>query len=110
MEDTARRISRRDKDFRVQRALMDGGTCETSIYQAFRHVAAGACVALGNYHNRDFGRGRIAAEYVSLSDLTALVRLFVEMVKRSDIMEAFVREKPPTYRERRGTLGEVFFT
>ena len=81
--------------------LKDGDT--------FGYAAAAACVPLGNYHNRDFRRGRIAAERVSVSDLVNLVKLFVAMVKRSGELNDFVRERAPVYREERRDLGERLF-
>jgi len=106
MERAARCISSKDKDFRCQRALMDGGTCETSIYQAFGYTAGAACVPLGNYHNRNARTTRIAPEVISVSDLENLVKLFVAMTKRSDDLPKFIREKPPLYKEERRALGE----
>jgi endoglucanase len=58
----------------VQRCLMSGGTCEATAYQLYGHTSAGLCVALGNYHNCG-PDGRIASEYVSLTDLAGLVAL-----------------------------------
>ena len=58
----------------VQRCLMPGGTCEATAYQVAGHRSAALCVALGNYHNCGPGN-RIAAEYVSFTDVQGLVRL-----------------------------------
>lgn len=67
--------------FRFQRRLMDGGTCEASVYQQFGYRCAGMCLALGNYHNMS-KRGRIAAETIHLSDLIGLARFFEAMIHR----------------------------
>ncbi len=58
----------------VQRCLMPGGTCEATAYQLYGFRCAALCVALGNYHNCG-PRNKIAAEYVSFSDVQGLVRL-----------------------------------
>jgi endoglucanase len=58
----------------VQRCLMPGGTCEATAYQAAGYRSAALCVALGNYHNCG-PDNKIAAEYVSFSDVQGLVKL-----------------------------------
>jgi putative aminopeptidase FrvX len=58
----------------VQRCLMPGGTCEATAYQLLGYRSAALCVALGNYHNCG-PADKIAAEYVSLSDVQGLVNL-----------------------------------
>jgi len=107
MMDVAARLPR--PGFRFQRKLMDGGTCEASVYQAFGYSCGAACVPLGNYHNRDFRRKRIAAEYVSVLDLVSMVRLFVAMVQRSTDLPRFLHRRPPKYAEERRRLGERLF-
>ena len=57
-----------------QRCLMSGGTCEATAYRLYGHRVAGVCVALGNYHNCG-PADDIAAEYVSVSDVCAMVGL-----------------------------------
>ncbi|MBN2209971.1 MAG: M20/M25/M40 family metallo-hydrolase, partial [Sedimentisphaerales bacterium] len=78
---TARTIARRDESFKFQRRLMDGGRCESSIYQTFGLPTAALCVPLGNYHNRDKKRKKIAAEVVSVADLTSMVQLMIAAVQ-----------------------------
>jgi endoglucanase len=63
-----------DSHIPVQRCLMPGGTCEATAYQLAGFRSAALCVALGNYHNCGPG-AQIAPEYVSFSDVQALVRL-----------------------------------
>lgn len=106
MVDVARRVGKRRKGFRWQRKLMDGGTCESSVYAAHGYVAGAACVPLGNYHNRNFRTKRIAAETVSVNDLVSLVELFVGMVEQADRLGDFLRPAAPTYTEERRPLGE----
>jgi endoglucanase len=76
--------------FRYQRCLMDGGTCEATAFGENGYQAGGLCIALGNYHN--IGRGyRVAEEYVSISDLTNLIRLIVMSARLSPRYDRFVR-------------------
>jgi putative aminopeptidase FrvX len=71
----AGQIARSDGEFRWQRKLMPGGTCEASVFRAAGYRAAGLCIPLGHYHNRDAKRRRIAAEYIDRQDWLGLVRL-----------------------------------
>jgi endoglucanase len=63
-----------ESNISVQRCLMPGGTCEATAYQLSGYRSAALCVALGNYHNCG-PENRIAAEYVSFSDVQELVSL-----------------------------------
>lgn len=75
----AEELAGREPRFRFQRKLMDGGTCESAAFRELGYEATGLCIALGNYHNMDRSRRRIAAEFVDLRDFDALVRWFVEL-------------------------------
>jgi len=75
LADVAGRLAEARKDFRYQRNVMPGGTCEASVFRAAGHRAAGLCVPLRNYHNRNEARKRIAAEQISLHDWFGLVAL-----------------------------------
>jgi len=68
-------------DFRSQRALMDGGSCESTAYNHAGVPAGALCLALGNYHNCG-PRGRIAPEYVDWDDHEGLVALLVASAAR----------------------------
>jgi len=72
-------VVKRDRTFAYQRKLMDGGTCESTVYCQFGYEATGLCVALGNYHNMNLRTGRIDAEYVDLADFANLVKWFVAL-------------------------------
>ncbi len=72
-------LARRDRRFRFQRKLMDGGTCESAAFCAYGLEATGLCLALGNYHNMDRERRRIGAEYIDLNDFDLLVKWFVAL-------------------------------
>ncbi|MBK9118753.1 MAG: hypothetical protein IPM18_04010 [Phycisphaerales bacterium] len=79
-ERVAAGLAKQKKDFRVQRKLMDGGTCEAYPFIALGYEATGICVALGNYHNMDVSRKKIGSEYISLRDWQRMVVLFEALV------------------------------
>lgn len=68
-------IAHADKEFHWQRKLMQGGTCEASVFRSAGYRAAGLCVPLGNYHNRNTKSKKIAPEYIDREDWLGLVRL-----------------------------------
>ncbi|MGD2109451.1 MAG: M20/M25/M40 family metallo-hydrolase [Phycisphaerae bacterium] len=70
-----------DKRFKVQRRLMDGGMCEASAYCIFGYEATGMCLALGNYHNCDKKRTKIAHEYIDLTDYDNVIKWFVALAR-----------------------------
>jgi putative aminopeptidase FrvX len=78
---TAEKLAMTDKSFKYQRALMPGGTCEATVYDMYGYTAASICVALGNYHNMDRERKKIAPEYIDLRDWENMVKLFVEVAR-----------------------------
>ena len=71
-------------DFRWQRKLMPGGTCEASAYQEYGYAATCLCLPLGNYHNMNERTGRIAAETISVRDFHGLVKLLEACGARLD--------------------------
>lgn len=92
----AEAIEKEDGSFLYQRALMPGGTCEATVYDVFGFHAASVCVALGNYHNMDRERKRIAAEHIHLGDWQAMVKLFVRLARHGheyDGTHAALRER-----------------
>lgn len=107
--DVARRLKAADRTFHYQRKLMDGGCCESTIYNRFGYTNAAVCIPLGNYHNQDRKTGRIAAEYVSVSDLEGMVRLFMAIVKNSERAKDFLKTPVPTYKKKTGKFGEFFY-
>ena len=82
-----------DPKFQFQRALMYGGTCEATAYQEFGYQTAAVCVALGNYHNCH-PRGRIAAEFVSLSDACGMVRLLTQAARQMRVFNKLTAKLP----------------
>src|SRR4051794_3291148 len=83
----AEALKKKDKSFKYQRALMPGGTCEATVYDVYGFVAGSICVALGNYHNMDRERKRIAPEYIALSDWNNMVKLFVQVARNGHEFE-----------------------
>jgi endoglucanase len=76
----AAELATKNKKFVYQRKLMDGGSCESSAYCQLGYDATGVCIALGNYHNCDVKKKKIASEFVSLDDFDNLIRWFVALV------------------------------
>jgi endoglucanase len=72
---TAEDEAKRDRTFKFQRALMPGGTCEGTVFDAYGYITAAVCVPLGCYHNMDQTTGKIAAEHVHLGDWWSMTRL-----------------------------------
>jgi putative aminopeptidase FrvX len=77
----AEELKREDRNFGYQRALMPGGVCEATVYDVYGYTAASLCVALGNYHNMDVKRGKIAPEYIDAVDWRNMVKLFVRLAQ-----------------------------
>ena len=80
----AKALAEEDSTFKFQRALMPGGTCEATVFDAWGYQSAAACVPLGNYHNMDREAGRLAAEFIDVNDWRSMVRLFVRCARHAD--------------------------
>ncbi len=83
----AAELAKKDKRFKFQRALMPGGTCEATVYDIYGFTAASICVPLGNYHNMDTARKRIAPEYINLNDWRNMVKLFLYLARTAHTYE-----------------------
>lgn len=70
---TSQRLAKEEERRPLVRALMDGGTCETTAFLAFGIPAGGLCLPLGNYHNMDAATQTISEECISLADAEDLV-------------------------------------
>lgn len=79
LHDTAQSIQKSDPTFKFQRALMPGGTCESTVYDAFNYHAAAVCLPLGNYHNMNRTTQSLAPENISLSDYHHMIQLFLSL-------------------------------
>ncbi|MCX7019367.1 MAG: hypothetical protein NTY46_10365 [Candidatus Sumerlaeota bacterium] len=59
----------------ARRALMDGGTCEATLFGRAGLRCGGICVPVRNYHNMDREAGSLAPEIIAETDTEALVEL-----------------------------------
>ena len=87
LTDARQRILERDPDFRCQRQLMSGGTCEGTAFAMYGYSVTGVAFPLGNYHNaatnlRD-PDGGVGAEYIALPDFLGGVELMAEAMRGS---------------------------
>jgi endoglucanase len=106
MVDSARNLSKHDKHFQFQRKLMDGGTCEGTVFYQFGYRTGGLSVPLGNYHNRNFSNGFTEPEYVSITDLENGAKLMLSLINNSELLS--IKPTIPKYTEYNGTLGQKF--
>lgn len=86
----AARLSGQQKDFRWRRRLMDGGTCEATIFNARGFRATGMALPLDNYHNQAFdkkGEPTIGPEGVGVNDFANAIQLLIELCKTPEAME-----------------------
>ena len=83
LEEVAARVARTDRRFNFQRRLMDGGTCESTVFCHNGYRAGAVCLAMGNYHNLGPGE-HIREEYVDVADMQKSVQFFVEVARRSN--------------------------
>ena len=100
------RIRKRDAEFRCQRQLMSGGTCEATAFAVFGYQATGIAFPLGNYHNATTRipdpDGGVGAEYIKLSDFLGGVELVYEAAK-----SVAARDDSPTRRRMRQVPDDV---
>lgn len=84
----AESLAGRDKSFKFQRALMPGGTCEATVYDAYGYTAAAVCIPLGNYHNMDRAKKKIGPEYIDVNDWKNMVKLFIHVARHGNQFDA----------------------
>jgi len=108
----AEAMARTDPDFRFQRRLMDGGSCEATAFCAAGYRAGGLAVPLGNYHNMkglDGGEQGIGAESVAVADYVSEVKLLARLAEHSArlprLEEATIGWLDGLTRTARATLG-----
>lgn len=85
-------LQRDRPEFKAQRKLMAGGTCEASTFCAYGYDATCVCLPLGNYHNMvDIDAvlagkrpARTGAEFISLADFHGMVELLLHFVEHLD--------------------------
>ncbi len=83
INEQAAAIAKKHKSFKLQRALMPGGTCESTVYDAWGYSAAAVCVPLGNYHNMNRETKKIGPESIHADDWLSMVRLFVTVANNA---------------------------
>jgi endoglucanase len=88
LTEQAAALARKDRTFKFQRALMPGGTCEATVYDAYGYTAAAVCIPLGNYHNMDRAKKRIGPEYIDVGDWKNMVKLFLHLARTGDKFSA----------------------
>jgi endoglucanase len=88
-------------NFKWQRKLMPGGTCEATTFSAYGFQSTCLCLPLGNYHNMQdidavvAGRAKTAKvgpEFIAMSDYHGLIEMLVVCATRLD------SSKTPTLR------------
>lgn len=87
-----REYQKRKPDFRWQRKLMPGGTCEATAFTEFGFEATCVCLPLGNYHNMtDTSQpegskptGGIGPEFISLEDYRGLLEMLGTCIEKLD--------------------------
>ena len=67
-------------DFKAQRHLMSGGTCEASAFRYHGYRTTGVAFPLGNYHNAT-PDGGVGAEYIHIDDFMGGVELIVQAAR-----------------------------
>lgn len=90
MDRVARELQKKERRFRSQRRVMDGGTCEATPYQLAGYVAGGIAIPLFNYHNQ--GKTKVGAEAVHLRDVEGAVRFLFELARRIEDFDAATEE------------------
>jgi endoglucanase len=93
LAEVARELAEANKTFKVQRALMSGGTCEGTAYQEFGFETAAVCVALGNYHNCG-PQDRIAVEFVDVRDALGMCDLLAAAARQMAHYREFIGRLP----------------
>ena len=82
LDEAAATLIRKEKNFKVQRRIMNGGTCEATPFNLHQIKASGIAIPLGNYHNQR-PDGKPGAEFIDLRDVERAVQLCVEFFRQS---------------------------
>lgn len=81
--DAASSLATQEKDFRYQKAILNGGTCESSVLYNFGYPTTGMAVPLGCYHNNS-PSGKAECEYIHKNDWLNMVNLLWTSVLQSE--------------------------
>ena len=82
-------VAKSDPNFKYQRKLMDGGSCEASAFCGYGYRASGLALPLGNYHNQGFdtaGNPEIGPESVNLADFMCEIQLLIELAMHPELL------------------------
>ncbi len=82
LDEAALVLMKKQKKFKVQRRIMNGGTCEATPFNLHNIKASGIAVPLGNYHNQRTD-GRPGPEFIDLRDVERAVELCVEFYRQT---------------------------
>ena len=88
-------------DFKVQRQLMSGGTCEASAFAAWGYATTGIAFPLGNYHNAT-PEGGVGAEYIHADDFLGGVQLVTQAAR-----SVAVRRSSPAWKRLQAVPAEL---
>jgi len=102
--ETAQKLATQNRRFKFQRKLMDGGTCEGTVYHSAGQPTGAVCICLGNYHNRNDKHITISPEFVSINDLENMVELLIEIARTGFAPQPY---RKAVFRTEKGTLGQV---
>ena len=91
-------------EFKTQRQLMSGGTCEASAFKYYGYRATGVAFPLGNYHN-SAPDGGVGAEYIHIDDFVGGVELVAQAARsvaqrRDSRPWRRMKDIPEAYRQR----------
>ena len=86
LNNTARTYQHAHKNFNFQSRIMDGGTCEASLFAVNCYKSAGIAFPLGNYHNMgdnpaQNGKPILKPETVHIKDLQEGITLMLEICR-----------------------------
>ncbi|HLS28771.1 MAG TPA: hypothetical protein VK041_08990 [Opitutales bacterium] len=96
-----REHEKQNPDFRWQRKLMPGGTCEATVFAEYGYPTACFCLPLGNYHNMIDASlpegspptGGIGAEFISINDFRGLIETLTICIGQIDSKTVSLRSK-----------------
>jgi endoglucanase len=105
-------LTERRADFKAQRQLMSGGTCEASGFRYYGYRTTGIAFPLGNYHNAT-PEGGVGAEYIHIDDFVGGVELIVQAARsvarrRESRPWLRMRDIPQEYRQRLSDTRDTF--
>lgn len=73
----------RQSDYKIQRQLMNGGTCEASAFIYHGYRATGIAFPLGNYHNSGID-GDVLPEFIDIDDFISGIELILESIQSTE--------------------------